>query len=205
MTIVRRAAGIVVAVAALSALVAVSRLPMQLFTPEGAALRLSIGARPERIEICRAQTDSELARVAPQMQQRLICDGTTARYRAEVLANDTPLVDRVVRGGGLRHDRQIYVYREAALRPGPTRLVVRLTRLDSATTNAATVEQDATATGSAPPLDRAAREVQERRRRREEAIPPQLQLDTTMTIAPREVVLISYESEARRLELRRAP
>lgn len=204
MTIVRRIAGIVVAAAAMGALVGASRFPARLFRSDAAALRLSIGARPERIEICKAQTDSELAKVAPQMQQREICDGTTARYRVEVLENGVAIVDRVVRGGGLRHDRQIYVYREAALRPGNTHLSVRLTRLDAAETDT-TSEGPDDATGAAPPLDRAEREVQERRRRREEAVPPHLRLDTLITVAPREVVLVSYDPEAKRLELWRAP
>jgi hypothetical protein len=42
---------------------------------------------------------------------------------------------------------------------------------------------------------RAAREVAERGRRDRAAIPPRLELDTTVTLGPREVVLITFDAE----------
>jgi hypothetical protein len=53
--------------------------------------------------------------------------------------------------------------------------------------------------------DRAVREAEERRRRRAEAIPPVLTLDTTVTIASRRVLLVTYDEPNRRLVARTAP
>jgi hypothetical protein len=46
---------------------------------------------------------------------------------------------------------------------------------------------------------RARREIDERRRRREESMPAELGLDLNVTLEPREVVLVSYDQRNRRL------
>ncbi|HET6679981.1 MAG TPA: hypothetical protein VFG84_02160, partial [Gemmatimonadaceae bacterium] len=52
---------------------------------------------------------------------------------------------------------------------------------------------------------RAEREVEERERRRRAAVPAALVLDTTVTIHPGTVRLVTFDSEARRLVLRHSP
>lgn len=204
MSSVTRSLGVVLIGALGVGLARLSTSDLRVSESPDAILRLSIGARPERIEVCREQSKEALEEVLPQMRQRLLCEGTTARYRLEVRRNDQLLLSRNVRGGGLRHDRQLYVYRELPLPPGPSSIAVRFVRLDTviAATTDEREEHDEgerrdESQGIAP--DRARREAEERRRRREEAIPPALHLDTIITLAPREVVLVTYSPDNRRL------
>lgn len=186
--------------------------PLDVARGNEAILRISMGARPERIETCRRQSDEELARLAPQMRQSVVCEGTTARYRLEVRRNGELLHSQVVRGGGLRNDRPLYVSRNLPVPPGRAVLAVRLARIDTIP-----VEQESDssrddddddddariAEGAPRPGDlvpgRARRETDERRRRQEESIPAELGLDLDVTLEPREVVLVSYDQRSRRL------
>ena len=215
-----RVAGAVVAAAVLLAMTWASTAPLSIAPSAQAVVRISLGARPERIERCRTATDEELATVAPQMRQQVICEGTTARYTLEVRRNDTLLHSQLVRGGGLRHDRQLYVSRDIRVAPGPGSYRVDLVRLD--TTSSPGAPRDPAGTSrderddrerhddpdddereSDEPESRDAREADERRRRREEAVPPALRLDVEATLAPREVLLVSYDAGRRRLVSRR--
>ena len=143
------------------------------------------------------------------MRQRVVCEGTTARYRLEVRRDGELVVSQEVRGGGLRHDRQLYVYREIPVRSGRSSLAVRFVRLDSvaAETEGSRQRADSADTSKAGLVpDRARREADERRRRREEAIPSSLALDATVTLGSRDVLLVTYDPDERRLVAkRRAP
>jgi hypothetical protein len=187
--------------------------PLKVARGDHAIVRISLGARPERIEVCRRQTDEELARLAPQMRQSVVCEGTTARYRLEVRRNGELLHSQIVRGGGLRNDRPLYVSRDLPVPPGPAGFAVRLARIDTIPVEArsdSSADDDDDADdrrvggaavplpGGAPPA-RARREVDERRRRREEHVPAELSLDLDVTLEPREVVLVSYDQRSRRL------
>ena len=216
MSIVTRSLGVVLIGAVGIGLARLSTSDLRVSKSPDAVLRISMGARPERIEVCREQSNEELEKVLPQMRQRLLCEGTTARYRLEVRRSDLLLLSQDVRGGGLRHDRQLYVYRELPLPPGPSSIAVRFVRLDTVVAGT-TDEREHRDEGERPDEgerrdegkrredsqgiapDRARREVEERRRRRGEAIPAALHLDTIITLAPREVVLLTYSPEDRRL------
>jgi hypothetical protein len=214
----------ILAAAALSAVVLLvlawgSIAPLNVARGDGAILRISLGARPERIEVCTRQTDEELARLAPQMRQSVICEGTTARYRLEVRRNGELLHAQIVRGGGLRNDRPLYVSRDLPVPPGPAVFAVRLARIDTIPVEQRSDSSDdddddhdddddgddgRVAGGNFPrpgdPLPgRVRRETDERRRRQEESIPPELALDLEVTLEPREVVLVSYDQRSRRL------
>src|SRR5687768_2349801 len=149
-----------------------------------AIVRVSIGARPERIEVCRRQTDEELAKVAPQMRQRVVCEGASARYQLELFRDGERLLQETVRGGGLRHDRPLYVFREFEVTPGAASYALRLTRID--TVRADDDEQDEDeedeehvrrrASESALIGERARRETDQRRRRRASVLPVDLGL-----------------------------
>ena len=202
MNVITRVAGVMLAGATLFGLAWASTASMPVFSSHDAIVRLSLGARPERVETCRTQTNEELDKVLPQMRQQVVCEGTTARYRMEVRRDAVLLLSQVVRGGGLRHDRQLYVFRELVVPSGPSSIDVRFVRLD--TVQAGAEEKDGRHENSerkdediAP--DRAQREVEERRRRLEEAMPPELHLRIDVTLAPRQVLLITYDSEERRL------
>jgi hypothetical protein len=182
-----------------------SLAPLEVAGSDDAMIRISLGARPERIEICTRQTDEELARLAPQMRQTVICEGTTARYRLEVRRNDTLLHSQVERGGGLRNDRPLYVFQVLRVPPGPTALAVRLARIDTipATEQANSGDDDSDDDDGDQDddggNDRERREGDERRRRLEESVPADLRLELSMDLEPREVVLVSYDQRSRRL------
>lgn len=209
-----RALGVLLALAALMAMAWASTAPLPVDTSGDAIVRVSLGARPERIETCRTQSDEELAKVAPQMRQRVVCEGVTARYRLEVRRDAQLLLSQVVRGGGLRHDRQLYVSRDLHVPPGAASFAVHITRIDTAASeqggageagaDAGRKREDDDVTGHAGVIPgRAGREAEERRRRREEAIPAEVELQVDAPLAPGEVLLISYDQGARRLVARR--
>lgn len=206
----------IVTAAVLLAIAWASIAPLQVARGHDAIVRISLGARAERIEICRRQTDEELAKLAPQMRQRVVCEGTTARYRLEVRRDGELLHSQVVRGGGLRNDRPLYVSRDLRVPAGPALFAVRLTRMDTipAEHDESAADEsddddddgddghvdgdDAPSPGDQPPA-RARREREERHRRREESIPAELSLDVNVNLEPREVMLVSYDQRNRRL------
>ena len=222
MRITVRALGIALAAAGLLGMAWASRAPLRVAL-EGrdaggsAVVRISLGARPERIESCRTQTDEELAKLAPQMRQRVVCEGVTARYQLEVRRDGALLFSQVVRGGGLRRDRQLYVSRELAVPAGNASFSVRLARID---TVAARNEKDEERNQQGDKDEkrkeermgeqdimagRGAREAEERRRRREESVPAELGLTIDASLEPREVLLVTYDAELRTLRAVRAP
>jgi hypothetical protein len=212
MKIAARTFGVVLASAAMLAMAWISRAPLTLESGTGAVLRISLGARPERIENCRTQTDEELAKLAPQMRQRVVCDGVTARYQLEVRRNGAVLWSQLMRGGGLRHDRQLYVSRALAVPTGIASFSVSLKRIDTVDARAAAGSSgDVSATervqrdsGADIMLGRGLREAESRQRRREEAVPAALDLSLDATLAPHEVLLVTYDPELRTLRAVRA-
>ncbi len=167
----RRVGAAVVAVAATLAIAAGSRAPAPVHPGVEGRLRVAIGARPERVEVCRRVDPEDLARLPAHMRREVICEGRAARYRLEVRRDGTVLMDAQVLGGGARHDRPLHVSREWPLTPGPHHLMVRLVRLDSV---------PAPRPGGI-------------------AIPPDLVLALDLTVAPRRVILVTYDPGQRRL------
>lgn len=200
MKIALRAAGIIIAFGLLLAMTWGSTAPLRVATTDDAIVRLSLGARPQRIETCRTQSDEELEKLAPQMRQRVICEGVTARYRLSVRRNGDVIHDQVVRGGGIRHDRRLYVSRDLRVPAGPAVFTVELVRIDTVS-----LEEDEEEEGEeeeherAMSSDRQRREGEERRRRREEDVPPELRVEVAASLEPREVLLVTYDPVRRRL------
>jgi hypothetical protein len=210
-----RIAGTGVGLLAIAGILAGSHGRLGGFERDDAIVRVAWSARPERIERCRRLSDEEMDKLPAHMRQRLECEGTTARYRLEVSRDGVLLDTATIRGGGLRHDREVYVSREVPVPPGSARVSVRFVRIDSST---ATGEDEP---GPGPDVeprprnvpdtskradttagvlaDRSIRETDERRRRRAEAIPPVLSLDTVVTLASRSVILVTYDPLLRRL------
>jgi hypothetical protein len=221
-SVVRRVLGALLGVSALGGILLGSHAAMTAHAGTGAVLRVSWSARPERIDVCRRVSEEELAQLAPHMRRQVVCEGTTARYLLEVRRDGVVLDTAIVRGGGLRHDRELYVARDLPIAAARARIVVRFARLDSsagptdtgqlsgragepATPRAGGAAAAASASTDAPvpqgvvPADRAVREAEERERRRAEAVPPVLVLDTIVALAPRTVLLVTYDALARRL------
>lgn len=134
---------------------------------DATALRLSWSARPERIERCRTLTEAELATRPLHMRQATECEGRAASYALLVVADGDTLEESVVRGGGLRSDRPIFLHRSYVVREGKHRVQVRFTR------------REAVDSAASP-----------------NAIAPVLMLDTLLAFRRGEVVLVTYDDGA---------
>ena len=202
MTQVPRVLGVVLAIGATVGLTRASSVSL---SPHGAraVLRLAWTARPERIEKCREQSEEELAKLPAHMRQSMACVGTTASYRLEVRWNDRVMLQQTVRGGGLRHDRALYLFRDIDLPPGDASIRVRFDRVDPVTPTAhrdtSSRERDEERHSTAMGDDRRRRELEERTRGREEAIPPSLSLPRHVHLESRRVTLVTYDAEQRAL------
>jgi hypothetical protein len=159
-------------------LAAASHSPWRVHPERDGVLRLNLSARPERLERCRTLSEEELASRPAHMRQPVICDGEAASYRLVVTRDGAPLLDAELTGGGARRDRPIHLLREYLLPAGTVHLAITLDRIDAADS---VVVDTAAATRIA------------------EALPRALRLDTTVVVAPRRVVMVTYEPRQRRL------
>ena len=184
MTPLYRVLGAVLAIALTAAIVRASSAALTVHRSTDGLLRLAWSARPERIEKCRQRTEEELARLPQHMRQPLACEGTTAEYRLQVRVDGTLTAERLVRGGGLRRDRRLYVFEEVTLRADvDTTIVVRLDRIDPGAPAAPeTARPDRAAV--APSIT---------------TVPPHLSLERRLRVSPRQVVLIVYDPNRREL------
>lgn len=198
MHLARPAAAFAVGATAMLALAGASHLRLPFHAGETALLRIAFSARPERIETCRTPSEEELAAVAAHMRQQVVCDGASATYRLTILRNADTLLSDVVRGGGLRRDRQLYVLRELVVPSGSASVEVHLMRIESAT------RHDTTAVAPPAGADTAGRTAVARRRRQEDEMPPVLALREQVSLTPREVMLVTYDRSTRRLRAVRA-
>ena len=206
-----RLIGLAIALAATLTLASASSVRMRAHASQDAVLRLAWTAHPERVEDCRAQSEEALAKLPPHMRQAVICEGTTASYRLVVRRDGAVILDQIVRGGGLRHDRPLYVFQDVPVPAGESAISVRFERLDPTTTR--TDVQPGSE--GIPPVSgvagmgidpaRRQREIEERTRQRGEAIPPSLAIDTPLRFVPHEVILVTYDPERRELLTVTAP
>jgi hypothetical protein len=189
--VIERAIGLVLAVASAAAIVWASSAPLTVNRSENAVLRLAWGARPERIETCRELGPEELANVPQHMRQERICEGVTAEYRLLVTDEAGAVkVDRVIRGGGLRQDRRLYVFEETPIPPGPAAFDVRFERVtQAAEPQPQSHEEREDGTGDGRQGDG----------ERRGTVPPSLSLALRVTVEPRQVVLVTYDPERREL------
>lgn len=193
--------GAVVVLALTFAMRALSLWPVGATVGE-ARIRLSWSARPERIETCRTLTDAELAELPSHMRMRVRCEGAHARYALSLTIDSSVVLHDIVRGGGLRNDRPMYLLRELGVVPGTHRVQVALVRADSVSAPGTAPDTTSATQGLG---DRSSREADERRRRAAEALPPKLQLDTTVAMARGQVVIVTYREQTRRLEILHEP
>ena len=168
-----------------------------------ARVRQSWSARPERVERCRRLTDEELEKLPAHMRLRTECQGGFARYLLTMSVDGTVRTIDTLRPGGLQHDRPIHVFRELDIDAGARHVRLEVVRLDSTTNVEPTQGSEPSREGAQGGADtlmggREAREADERARRASEALPPRLTFDTTVTLAPRHVVLIAFDDVRRR-------
>lgn len=194
MRMVRRAAAAVVTMAFVATMVWASQAPLTLDGGDAGVLRLAWSARPERIETCRPQAQEELARLPVHMRQPVVCEGTSAQYRLTVRAGDEILAEQIVRGGGLRRDRRLYVFREFRLAAGEAPIEVRFERVEPPPPAAAS--RDAAAGATSPPPGIVSAAVWE-------TVPPKLVFAGPIEVRTGEVVLITYSPGLRALVSKR--
>ena len=202
MNLTRLLAAAAASAAGLGLLAYTSAASLAYHPEDGARLRLSWSARPERIEKCRQLSGEEQAQREEHMRQRVECEGGFASYALRVEVDDRSIGETVFRGGGLRHDRPMHVLRDFPVPAGEHRVRVRVTRRETTDDDAAAFAQPVV-----PDADtglfagRAPRQAAERARSARAAIPPALLLDTTFRFTPRQVALVSFDAERRVLVL----
>ena len=208
MTSLDRWIGVAIALAAAAGIEWASNFPMTPHASPEAVLRLAWTARPERVEDCRPQTDEALAKLPAHMRQSLICEGTTASYRLEVRREGAIVAEQTVRGGGLHHDRPLYVFREIPMRAGETAISVKFLRIDNPTAKhddrpdgaaGKPSHRDDRHDGKSMDPERRRREDEERVLQRGEAVPASMSIEKTFHFAAREVILVTYDAERRKL------
>ena len=201
-----RAPRLVIAVSvtalALALMARASAMPLPFHNGATARLRLSWSARPERIEVCRTLSAKELAQREEHMRQRVECDGRFATYALRVESDGRVIGEAVVHGAGLRHDRPLYLLREYDVSPGLHRVQVSFTRREKTDDDAAAFAPTASVDADTGLFaGRAQREAVEHARRARAAIPAHLELDTTLSIALRQVLVVTFVPEHRTLVL----
>lgn len=198
---------VVTGAAALFVIAKASAFAVPFHSDSQARLRLSWSAVPERIETCRVLSDEELAKVEVHMRQRVKCEGQAATYLLKVEVDGEALHEQVVRGGGLRHDRPLHLLREVDVPAGDHHVVITFARREKAAENTdSTLASDGIAQVAAEAdtgrfAGRAERELQERKRRDQGAIPELLLLDSQMHFAPREVKVVTFNRDQRTLKV----
>lgn len=175
----RRALAWLLGVGVMVGLAAASQAPWRAHPALDGVLRLNLSARPERVERCRTLSEEELAGRPAHMRQPVLCDGEAASYRLVVTRDGAPVLSEELTGGGARRDRPIHLLREFPIQAGTAHLSITLNRIDAADEG---VAPDTAAAG-----------------RIAEALPRALRLDTTVTVASRRVVMVTYDPRQRRL------
>ena len=197
-----RGLGVAMGVLVTFGVAALSQATYRLHADDLAMIRLSWRALPERIETCRTASPDELAALPAHMRQQVICEGATARYRLKVSLGGGQMLDQVIRGSGLRHDRPIYLLRDLPIPPGQHELEVTFDRIDSLSVTRDEPEDTAETNDTEAGLpDRARREAETRQRRRLEAVPPALALHREVDLLPRQILVVTYDAERRQLVL----
>lgn len=211
-TPIRLGLAAVVTVGSALALAFASGAPYRVNDLPDARLRVAFSARPERIESCRTLSADELANVPQHMRQAVVCEGKAASYRLEIRRDDSLVASALLHGGGLRHDRRLYVLRELHVPSGRSAIDVRLVRTDTvaATRSGESHSSDEHERAEHDSLDTrphddgdarnaVTRDLDERRRRVADEVPSSLALHEVVTLSPREVLLVTYDQVSRRL------
>ncbi|MDP3910215.1 MAG: hypothetical protein Q8Q14_07465 [Gemmatimonadales bacterium] len=176
----RRVLGILLLAVAGVSLAILSEAPYAATPPNRALIRLSWRAYSEQVQACRRLTPEELERLPIHMRQEEVCERTILPYRLLVSIDGTAVTNILVRSGGAREDRPLYVFHELPVAPGPHRLTIRFER-----------EGEGETRDAAEPIpEREARET-----------PPRLALDEVVVLGDRAVIVVTYDEEQRRLHV----
>jgi len=170
--IARVIVGTLVALAGTASLAALSHVPWAEDTADHALLRLAWRTRGVQVDECRRLSPAEIAALPAHMRREEVCEGRVLPYGLEVRLDGAVVIDDTVRAAGARADRPLYVNREIALEPGTYHVDVRFRLLGAGNAN------DETAT------------------------PASLTFTATLTLARKEIALVTNDADARALVLR---
>ena len=129
------------------------------------------------------------------MRQQLICEGIAASYRLQVRRNDEVLADQIVRPGGLRRDRPLYVFREIVVPPGTADISITFERVESPTDPGTAGSETSVEIPHRPTPGVETGDQQLRRSELTEAVPASLLYERRLHFAPGQVRLVSYSPE----------
>jgi len=187
--VLRHALAAAIVLVTSGALAALSLTPYTAEPGERALVRLAWRARGERVRECRRLSADDLARLPPHMRQPEVCERRILPYRLRVDVDGARVVDQLVRSGGAREDRPLFVLHDLAVTPGTHHLRI-------------TFEREGT------PAAREGDEAEEREDvdatetgRRARETPKRLELDAAVRLVSRQIVLVTYDDEGRRLLL----
>jgi hypothetical protein len=138
--------------------------------PAEALVRLSWRARSERVQECRQLSAAEIAALPEHMRRTEECEGRVLPYRLRVTLDGREMADALVRGGGARGDRPVYVFRDLPVAPGEHRLSVHFVRQGGPATHHA----------------EAGRRL---------SSPARLELEEEFTLAAGQVLLVTYDPD----------
>jgi hypothetical protein len=182
----RRALGGAVALAAALAVVGLSRVPYDATVGDLAVIRLSWRIPGERVLECRRLSAEELERLPAHMRREEVCEGRGVPYHLRVSLDGRIVVDETVRASGAREDRPLYVHRELLVPAGAYLVEVSFEREGE----------------ESPP--EAGHRISGARSNEAggSTVPGRLALAASVRLAARDVSLITYDSDRRRLAAR---
>jgi len=184
---VRLALAAAVVLASGAALAALSSMPYTAESGDRAMVRLAWRARGERVRECHRLSAEKLARLPQHMRQEETCERRILPYRLQVDLDGVRVIDELVRAGGAREDRPLFVFRDLSVLPGTHHLQVTFEREG---TPAAPGREEEEEEVDATEADRRTRETPARRA-----------LDVPVVLVPRQIVLVTYDDERQRLLL----
>lgn len=187
----RTLAGLLVVVAG-AALALLAGVPYAAEPTHHAVLRLAWRARGEREQRCRRLSAEELAKLPVHMRpsNEKVCERGIIPYHLRVSVDDSLAVDELVRAGGAESDRPLFVFHELVVSPGAHHLSIVFAREEDRVDRNRENEDEKSD-------DRGSQDLRE--------TPPRLTLDESVTVAPRAIVLVTYDDERRQLHLLAAP
>jgi hypothetical protein len=156
---------------------ALSAVPYTPKATDRSILRLSWRFRAGSVAECRPVTEAERSALPIHMQRDTICEGKPPPFRLTVHIDGRVLEDVSVVAAGARRDRPVSVYREYRLEPGSHDVGVRFRVAEEVDIPGS----DVTVTGGGL---------------------PDLELASSVVLAPGEIVLVTFDEAEGRLVLR---
>jgi hypothetical protein len=174
-------------VAALAGLGALSRVPYVAEPLNDAVVRLAWRTRGTRVEACRHRTPEEMAKLPLHMREGEVCERRLLPYLLTVAVGEASPDSTMVRAAGVREDRPLFVYRELPVAPGRHRIRVEFIRQGEPGKEAPHAEELEPEHGEYGETPQTA---------------ARLTLDTIIAVGEREIALVTYDPDSRRLVVR---